>query len=84
MDTLSSIPTPPISSEQPDALLQSIRLGALDIAFMQDVPRVKTYINAYSCHRDTVRAVMDKLLGRSPFTGVSPVDPFCGLPDTRL
>ena len=51
---------------------------------LQDVPRVKTYINAYSCHADTVTAVMEKLLGRSEFTGVSPVDAFCGLPDTRL
>ena len=51
---------------------------------LQDVPRIKTYINAYSCHADTVTAVMEKLLGRSEFTGVSPVDAFCGLPDTRL
>ncbi len=51
---------------------------------LQDVPRIKTYINAYSCHEDTVRAVIDRLLGRSPFTGVSPVDAFCGLPDARL
>ena len=51
---------------------------------LQDVPRIKTYINAYSCHADTVTAVIEKLLGRSEFTGVSPVDAFCGLPDTRL
>lgn len=51
---------------------------------LQDVPRVKTYINAYSCHAPMIRAVIDKLLGRSPFRGVSPVDAFCGLPDTRL
>ena len=51
---------------------------------LQDVPRVKTYINAYTCTRASVDAVMDRLLGRSDFTGVSPVDAFCGLPDTRL
>ena len=51
---------------------------------LQDVPRVKTYINAYSCHESTVRAVLDKLMGKSDFKGVSPVDPFCGLPDARL
>ena len=51
---------------------------------LQDVPRVRTYINAYSCHRDTVDAVADKLLGHSAFTGVSPVDAYCGLPDTRI
>ena len=51
---------------------------------LQDVPRVKTYINCYTCSAAAVDAVVDKLLGRSEFTGVSPVDPFCGLPDTRI
>ena len=51
---------------------------------LQDVPRVRTYINAYSCHEATVKAVVEKLLGRSKFKGVSPVDAFCGLPDARL
>lgn len=51
---------------------------------LQDVPRVKTYINAYSAHADTVRAVVEKLLGQSEFRGVSPCDAFCGLPDARL
>ncbi len=51
---------------------------------LQDVPRVRTYINAYSCHAATVKATIEKLLGRSAFTGVSPVDAFCGLPDARL
>ncbi|MCD8086219.1 MAG: glycosyl hydrolase family 3 [Clostridiales bacterium] len=51
---------------------------------LQDVPRVKTYINAYSCHRPMIEAALDKLMGRSPFKGVSPVDAFCGLPDTHL
>ncbi|MCD8324410.1 MAG: glycosyl hydrolase family 3 [Clostridiales bacterium] len=51
---------------------------------LQDVPRVKTYINAYSCHRPMIEAVIAKLTGKSEFHGVSPVDAFCGLPDTRL
>ena len=51
---------------------------------LQDVPRIKTYINAYSCHESTVRAALGKLLGQSEFKGVSPVDAFCGLPDARL
>ena len=50
---------------------------------LQDVPRIKTYINCYTCNQAAVDAVVDKLLGRSPFTGVSPVDAFCGLADTR-
>ena len=51
---------------------------------LQDVPRVKTYINCYTCSAAAVDAVVDKMLGRSGFTGVSPVDAFCGLPDTRI
>lgn len=49
-----------------------------------DVPMVKTYINAYTCNEDHVRAMVEKLMGRSEFKGVSPVDPFAGLWDTRL
>lgn len=51
---------------------------------LQDVPRVKTYVNAYSCHRDTIEAALARLTGEEKFEGVSPVDAFCGLPDTRL
>jgi beta-N-acetylhexosaminidase len=51
---------------------------------LQDVPRVKTYINAYTATENTIRAVIEKLLGESEFKGKSPVDPFCGLADTRL
>lgn len=51
---------------------------------LQDVPRIRTYINAYTATEDTVAAVIDKLSGESGFYGVSPVDAFCGLPDTRI
>lgn len=43
-----------------------------------DVPMVKTYINAYSNHNAVIDAVVEKILGRSQFKGISPVDPFCG------
>jgi len=51
---------------------------------LQDVPRVKTFVNAYGYSPGTVDAVVDKLLGRSEFVGTSPVDPFCGYWDTHL
>jgi beta-N-acetylhexosaminidase len=51
---------------------------------LADVPRVKTYINAYKFKPDVIDAVVEKLLGRSAFTGISPVDPFCGFWDARL
>lgn len=43
-----------------------------------DAPQIRTYINAYSNHEAAIRAVVEKLLGRSAFQGQSPVDPFCG------
>lgn len=49
-----------------------------------DVPMIQTYINAYSAEPDTVDALMEKLMGRSEFTGTSPVDAFCGRWDTAL
>lgn len=39
---------------------------------------IKTYINGYSNSEYVIESVMDKLMGRSSFTGKSPVNPFCG------
>ncbi|MDO4322707.1 MAG: glycoside hydrolase family 3 N-terminal domain-containing protein [Lachnospiraceae bacterium] len=50
---------------------------------LQDVPRVRTYVNAYSATRATVCGAIEKLIGNSTFRGISPTDPFCGLPDTH-
>lgn len=49
-----------------------------------DVPMIKTYINAYSNHNTAIESVVDKLLGRSSFIGINPVDPFCGRLDTKF
>lgn len=43
-----------------------------------DAPMVETFINAYSNEPQYRAAVMEKLMGRSAFKGVSPVDPYCG------
>ena len=43
-----------------------------------DAPMIETYINAYSGEADFRNAVMEKIMGRSEFVGVSPVDPLCG------
>lgn len=51
---------------------------------LQDVPRMKTFVNAYTSNRYAVEAVVDKLLGRSAFNGQSPIDPTCGYWDARL
>lgn len=64
-----SIPTIFVSTENPYHLL--------------DVPMVKTYINTYGVNEFTLPCLVDKLMGRSAFSGVSPVDPFCGKWDAK-
>jgi beta-N-acetylhexosaminidase len=51
---------------------------------LQDVPRVKTFVNGYTSSEYVVEALVDKLLGKSPFKGINPVDPFCGYWDAKL
>jgi len=46
--------------------------------YLYDAPRVPTYINAYGTSEPVQAAVVDALMGRTPFVGVSPVDAFCG------
>lgn len=46
--------------------------------YFVDVPMIKTIINCYENSIYTIRAAVKKLTGKSPFTGISPVDPFCG------
>ena len=51
---------------------------------LADVPQIKTFVNCYDANEATVDAFLDKLEGKSEFTGVSPVDAFCGMLDTRF
>lgn len=48
-----------------------------------DVPMIKTYINGYCNSEYVMDAVIEKIMGRSSFQGISPVDPFCGKEDLR-
>ena len=45
---------------------------------MFDVPFMSTFVNCYSSSSYCVDAAVEKLMGRSPFVGKSPVDPWCG------
>lgn len=67
---MNSVPTIAVSLENPYHLL--------------DIPRVKTYINTYGGSDEILESLLEKLLGRSCFSGKSPVDAFCGKWDTRL
>jgi len=49
-----------------------------------DVPMAHAYINTYTNNEAIRDALFEKLMGRSEFQGVSPVDAFCGKTDTRI
>ena len=52
---------------------------------LADIPQVRTYINAYDSKPSTMDALVDKLLaGKEAFTGVDPIDSFCGLWDAKI
>jgi beta-N-acetylhexosaminidase len=46
--------------------------------FLYDAPGMPAYVNAYTTLAPVQAALLRKLMGRESFTGVSPVDPFCG------
>lgn len=46
--------------------------------YLYDAPRVPAYVNAYGSSEALQEAVLETLLGRFPFAGTSPVDPFVG------
>lgn len=49
-----------------------------------DIPMADVYVNTYSSNKATLDAAFEKLMGRSEFKGVSPVDAFCGHEDCRV
>ena len=51
---------------------------------LADVPQVRTYINCYDAKKDTLECLVEKMMGKSQFKGVSPVDAYCGLIDTKI
>ena len=61
---VSEIPTMMISTAYPFHLF--------------DAPMIDTYINCYSGNPEFIQVTMEKIMGRSEFCGVSPVDALCG------
>jgi len=51
--------------------------------YLYDAPRMPCVVNAYTATPEVQAAVRERLLGKAMFTGVSPVDAFCGLEDAR-
>lgn len=46
--------------------------------YLYDAPRVPAYVNVYGSSEAMQEAAVEALLGRVPFSGTSPVDPFVG------
>jgi beta-N-acetylhexosaminidase len=66
------------------AAIPTIFISFANPYHLLDAPRIRTFVNAYKLKDSTLKAVIDKLLGRSEFKGISPIDPFVGRWDTRL
>ncbi|MGV0876226.1 glycoside hydrolase family 3 N-terminal domain-containing protein [Martelella sp. FLE1502] len=52
--------------------------------YLYDAPRMPAVINAYATSDEMQEAVLDCMTGEKPFTGKSPVDPFCGQDQARF
>lgn len=60
-------------------------VGCGQPTMLADIPQARTYINTYDAEDSTLDSLVDKLMsGEESFTGIDPIDSFCGLFDTRL
>lgn len=92
LTTRSNQTTVRIEWQQPMGVNVPIYVGSVPTVFVSvenpyhllDVPQVPTFINTYDSGTAAIRALVDKLLGRSGFRGKSPVDAFCGRWDARI
>ncbi len=78
--------SPPMGADVPIFVTKvpTIFVSVANPYHLLDAPRVKTYINTYGASDPVIEVLVDKLMGRSPFKGISPVDAFCGKWDARL
>jgi beta-N-acetylhexosaminidase len=65
-------------------IIPTIMISLNNPFHLYEVPRVKTYINAYSSHEKILGAVGDMLIGKLTFKGGNPIDPFCSLDEAHL
>lgn len=64
--------------------LPTMMISTANPYHLYDAPQVKTLVNTYTSQPIVLQALVDKMLGKSEFKGVSPVDQFCGRWDARL
>ncbi len=63
---------------------KSIFISLSNPYHLMDIPRVPVYINTYSATKELLLSALRKVLGEDEFMGVSPVDAFCGMEDTKI
>ena len=65
--------------------LPVVVIGCGQPTMLADIPQARTYINTYDSKATTLDALVEKLMtGPQAFTGIDPIDSFCGLFDARL
>lgn len=64
--------------------LPTIAISFANPYHLRDMPEIGTYINAYTTNDFNVDAVVEKLMGKSEFTGKNPVDTTCGYYELQL
>ena len=65
--------------------LPVVVIGCGQPTMLADIPQARTYINTYDAKDSTFDALVEKLVtGPEAFTGIDPIDSFCGLFDARL
>lgn len=65
--------------------LPVVVVGCGQPTMLADIPQARTYINTYDGKDSTLDALVEKLMvGEDAFTGIDPIDSFCGLFDARL
>ncbi len=65
--------------------LPVVVIGCGQPTMLADIPQARTYINTYDGKDSTLDALVEKLMeGPDAFTGIDPIDSFCGLFDARI
>ncbi|WP_314587295.1 glycoside hydrolase family 3 N-terminal domain-containing protein [Paenibacillus terrigena] len=78
--------TPPFGADIPWFIreLPTMFISIGNPFHLQDVPFMRTFINAYSGNEYSLDAIVEKIQRKSDFKGTNPVDPFCGYWEARL
>ena len=65
--------------------LPVVGISVNKLTMLADCPMLRTYINAYDSHEDTLEALVDALVtGKEAFKGSDPIDSYCGMFDTHM